>query len=61
MAQDTDLKPDDQDGAERTYDPSTVEVNRARQQGGGVGQTDLDRQRDPAGEAPAGPPEDEAP
>lgn len=32
---------------DQTYDPSTVEVNRARLQGQGVGQKDLDYQRDP--------------
>ena len=31
------------------YSPSQVEVNRARQQGLGVGQKDLDTQRDPSG------------
>ena len=31
---------------ERSYDPSDVEATRARQQGGGVGQKDLDAQRD---------------
>ena len=29
------------------YAPSTVEINRSRMQGGGMGQTDLDQQRDP--------------
>ena len=29
------------------YAPSTVESTRARVQGGGVGQTDLNQQRDP--------------
>jgi hypothetical protein len=33
-----------------TYEPSTVEVNRARMQGDGVGQKDLDYQRDPTGD-----------
>ena len=37
------------EGRGDTYDPSTVEANRAREQGGGVGQKDLDAQRDPAG------------
>ena len=32
---------------ERSYDPSDVEATRARMQGGGVGQKDLDAQRDP--------------
>jgi hypothetical protein len=32
-----------------TYEPSKVEVNRSRQQGDGVGQKDLNRQRDPTG------------
>ena len=35
------------------YDPSTVEVNRGRVQGLGVGQKDLDYQRDPTGAASA--------
>jgi len=30
-----------------TFDPSTVEANRLRMQGGGVGQKEIDRQRDP--------------
>jgi hypothetical protein len=34
---------------ERSYDPSDVEATRARQQGGGVGQKDLDAQRDATG------------
>ena len=33
-----------------TYEPSQVQANRARQQGNGVGQKDLDAQRDPGGE-----------
>ncbi len=46
-----DPNPIQADGEDRdaTYDPSTVEANRARQQGGGVGQKDLDAQRDPTG------------
>jgi hypothetical protein len=35
------------------YDPSRVEVNRARVQGLGVGQKDLDYQRDPTGDRSA--------
>jgi len=35
--------------ADETYDPSNVEATRGRMQGLGVGQTDLDRQRDPTG------------
>ncbi|RAK57114.1 hypothetical protein [Phenylobacterium deserti] len=31
----------------RTYQPSTTEVNRARVQGNGVGQQDMDMQQDP--------------
>ncbi|WP_374468084.1 hypothetical protein [Phenylobacterium sp.] len=31
----------------RTYQPSTTSVNRARMQGGGVGQQDMDMQQDP--------------
>ena len=34
---------------ERSYDPSDVEATRARMQGGGVGQKDLDTQRDATG------------
>ncbi len=30
-----------------TYEPSRVEVNRSRIQGGGIGQSDFDKQRDP--------------
>jgi len=33
----------------RTYSPSTVEVNRGRMQGLGVGAQDIDSQRDPTG------------
>ncbi len=46
-----DTNPTQSDGDDRdeTYDHSTVEANRARQQGGGVGQKDLDAQRDPTG------------
>jgi hypothetical protein len=35
-----DDRPDD------TYEPSTIQVNRGREQGLGVGQKDLDYQRD---------------
>jgi hypothetical protein len=35
-----------------TYDPSSVEVDRGREQGLGMGQRDLDRQKDPTGAAP---------
>ena len=42
------------EGRGDTYDPSTVEANRAREQGGGVGQKDLDAQRDPTGAVSAG-------
>ena len=34
---------------DESYDPSTVQVNRGREQGLGVGQKDLDYQRDPTG------------
>jgi hypothetical protein len=34
----------------RTFDPSVVETNRAREQGLGVGQRELETQRDPEGE-----------
>ena len=37
---------------ETTYDPSTVEIDRGRQQGLGMGAKDLQGQRDPQG-APA--------
>src|SRR3569832_2192327 len=42
-------KADDQAAAERseTYDPSETEATRMRDQGNGVGQKDMDRQRDP--------------
>lgn len=43
----TDEAPDD------TYEPSTVEVNRGREQGLGVGQKDIDYQHDPTGVTPA--------
>ena len=36
-----------------TDEPSHVQANRARQQGNGVGQKDLDAQRDPTGEPSA--------
>ena len=32
---------------EAGYAPSTVEINRSRTQGGGMGQSDLNRQQDP--------------
>ena len=32
---------------EETYDPSIVEVDRGREQGLGMGEKDLQRQRDP--------------
>ena len=32
---------------DETYDPSTVEVDRGREQGLGMGEKDLQRQRDP--------------
>jgi hypothetical protein len=40
---DTDATPDD------TYEPDTVSVNRGREQGLGVGQKDIDYQKDPQG------------
>jgi hypothetical protein len=43
---DTDETPDD------TYEPDTVAVNRGREQGLGVGQKDIDYQRDPMGTTP---------
>ena len=33
--------------SDETYDPTTVEVDRGREQGLGVGEKDLQRQRDP--------------
>jgi hypothetical protein len=36
-----------EDAADDTYEPSTAEVNRGREQGLGVGQKDIDYQRDP--------------
>ena len=33
--------------SDRTYDPSVQQVNRAREQGLGVGQLEVDAQRDP--------------
>jgi len=38
---------------EDTYEPSTVEVNRGRERGLGVGQKDIDYQHDPTGVTPA--------
>jgi len=38
---------------DRTFDPSTPQVNRGREQGLGMGQRELDAQDDPAGAAPA--------
>ena len=32
---------------DETYDPSTVDVDRGREQGLGMGEKDLQRQRDP--------------
>lgn len=40
--------------AETTYRPDTVEANHGREQGLGMGQRDLDAQRDAGGEADAG-------
>ncbi len=34
----------------RTFDPDTTDANRTRQQGGGVGQRELQQQRDPSGD-----------
>ena len=51
-----DPNPTDAGGEDRgdTYEPTTVEANRARQQGGGVGQKDLDAQHDPNGASASG-------
>ena len=43
-----DLDVTNDDEADDTYDPSTVEANRNIQQGGGVGARDLARQDEPA-------------
>ncbi len=42
------------DKTEETYDPTTVEVDRAREQGLGMGKRDLQRQRDPGDGLSAG-------
>ena len=44
-----DPKTTEEDPPETTYDPSTVEVDRGREQGLGMGARDLARQRDPGG------------
>jgi hypothetical protein len=51
------------DEPETKYDPSSVEVDRARQQGLGMGARDLARQRDPGEDEPPVTPQtdDEAP
>ena len=41
------MSEDHDDAPEDTYDPSTVEIDRSRQQGLGVGERDLQGQRDP--------------
>jgi hypothetical protein len=38
---------------DRTFDPSRAQTNRGREQGLGVGQKELDLQRDPSGEQQA--------
>ena len=38
---------------EDTYEPSSIEVNRGRERGLGVGQKDIDYQHDPTGVTPA--------
>ena len=43
----------DTDETQDTYEPSSIEVNRARERGLGVGQKDLDYQHDPTGVTPA--------
>ena len=45
---------------EKTYDPSTVEIDRGRQQGLGMGARDLAGQRDPQGAAAAEDAEEDA-
>ncbi len=37
------------DRSDRTFEPSKVQVNRGREQGLGVGQKEIDYQRDPTG------------
>ena len=48
-ASETAYVPDEPDD---TYEPSSVEINLAREQGLGMGQKDLQGQRDPTGELP---------
>ncbi len=45
---------------ETTYDPSSVEIDRGRQQGLGMGARDLAGQRDPQVAAPADDAEEDA-
>jgi hypothetical protein len=51
--QPADTSRTDADLPEDTYEPEMVDVNRGREQGLGVGQKDIDYQRDPAGTVPA--------
>ncbi|MDO8902073.1 MAG: hypothetical protein Q7V15_12035 [Phenylobacterium sp.] len=39
----------------RSFDPDTTEANRTRQQGGGMGQREMDQQRDPNRDSEAPP------
>ena len=48
-----DTKKTPQAAPEDTYEPSSIEVNRARERGLGVGQKDIDYQHDPTGVTPA--------
>ena len=50
----------DDDRPEDRYDPSAVEATREREQGLGMGERDLERQRDPRRPAPP-PGEDSRP
>lgn len=43
---------------DRRYDPSRVEATREREQGLGMGERDLERQRDP--HRPAAPPDEDS-
>ena len=52
-----ELDIDAEDDKDDVYDPSRIEATRGREQGLGVGQRDLQRQRD--ARRPAAPPEEE--
>lgn len=46
-------EPPDVPPPDETYEPDTIQVNRAREQGLGFGQKDIDYQKDPTGVVPA--------